>query len=288
MSILTKELDLLKFISQKCQKELDVSELKILNMASKTMHSAILKTFEKFNINAYCLECMNTINNLFWIILSYSNNLKLTMFLCDRAILLFNEYILMTKKMIYDKNSTEIDNLSEVKIFIYKKTIGPIILKDQCNAKSKIKSKNIIIHDKLRTIGNITYNSHSNIFLTLCKENVSLEEITSELEIYTNNFNSTIIELLNTMDKKHLEVVTYIFDNIIENQQFNDFSIIQKYNSLYILCNIVGKLDIIKVDKTVYIDNIINKCKTNYKLKYIKVDNILINSNEFKEIFTAC
>ena len=175
-----------------------------------------------------------------------------------------------------------------MKIFIYKKTIGPIILKDQCNAKSKTKSKNIIIHDKLRTIGNITYNSHSNIFLTLCKENVSLEEITSELEIYTNNFNSTIIELLNTMDKKHLEVVTYIFDNIIENQQFNDFSIIQKYNSLYILCNIVGKLDIIKVDKTVYIDNIINKCKTNYKLKYIKVDNILINSNEFKEIFTAC
>ena len=40
---------------------------------------------------------MDTIHNLFWIILNYSNNLKLTMFLCDRAILLFNEYIVMTK-----------------------------------------------------------------------------------------------------------------------------------------------------------------------------------------------
>ena len=285
MSILTKELDLLKFINQKCQKELDVAEIKILNMASKTMYSAILKTFEKFSINAYCLECMTTINNLFWVILSYSNNLKLTMFLCDRAILLFNEYILMTKKMIYDKNNTDVDNLSEVKIFIYKKTIGPIMLKDQNNTKSNSKIKNSLIHDKLRTIGNIIYNSHYNAFLTLCKDNISLEDITKKLDVYNNNLCLVIIELLNKMNNENLQLVSYMFDNIVENSEFSEFTVIQKYNTLCILCYIIEKIDIETTDKSIYITNILNKCKTNYKLKYIKVDNILINSNEFKEIF---
>ena len=36
MSILTKELDLLQFITQKCQTEIDVPFIKILNMANET------------------------------------------------------------------------------------------------------------------------------------------------------------------------------------------------------------------------------------------------------------
>ena len=44
------------------------------------------------------------------------------MFLCDRAILLFNEYILMTNTNIVTTSNNENIQLIDVKSFVYKKT----------------------------------------------------------------------------------------------------------------------------------------------------------------------
>lgn len=126
MSILTKESDLLEFINQKKQDHIDVTPRRIVSMYSKMMNSAIVKPLEKLGIGSYSVSCLETVGHLFWILFYYSKNLKLTMFLCDRAILLFNEYIVMTKTTMFGNNSLDSINLSGVKLFVYKKTIGPI------------------------------------------------------------------------------------------------------------------------------------------------------------------
>ena len=127
MSILTKETDLLQFINQKKQDKIDVSVKKIVTNYCKVIVNAVIKCYDKLSIGKYSITCMETINHLFWILFLYSKNLKLTMFLCDRAILLFNEYILMTKSTIYGLNKDSIQ-LTDVKAFVYKKTIGPLTL----------------------------------------------------------------------------------------------------------------------------------------------------------------
>ena len=128
MSVLTKESDLLNFINQKKQSEIDITPKKIIHMYSKIIISSVTRSLGKLGIYKYTVACCETVIQLFWILFLYSKNLKLTMFLCDRAILLFNEYVIMTKSTLFGNNSLDSVNLSEVKCFVYKKTIGPLYL----------------------------------------------------------------------------------------------------------------------------------------------------------------
>ena len=133
MSLFSKESDLLEFIVQKKKSILEATPLEIVLSYTKIIINAINKSYEKIKINIACLECINTVSYLYWLILKYSNNLKLTMFLCDRAILLFNEYLSMTIDDLEDsivfESGTNSDNsfdFNSVKLFVYKKTIGPL------------------------------------------------------------------------------------------------------------------------------------------------------------------
>jgi hypothetical protein len=261
MSILTKEIDLFQFITQKCQNEIDICELKILKMDSKTIFSSISKTFKKFNIMDYCLSCMDTIHNLFWIILNYSNNLKLTMFLCDRAILLFNEYIVMTKTDIYGTDNSDINNLREVKIFIYKKSIGPLIL----NNKNKINKQNNNILNKLQKIGNLIYNCHYNCFISLIPNNLDIQNLDRELEDYIMNYNETILEQIYLLNEEQLKLLKVSLDDININDNFNKLNLIQKSNSICLLCYLISNNKLLNTNNSYILNNIIIYCKNKFK-----------------------
>ena len=134
MSILTKESDLLKFINDKKFSKLKTSLSDIYLFYTKTILAAFDNSISKLlNIN-FVNDCVSTINIIFWYMLDYSKNMKLTMFLCDRAILLYTEYITMLNISLID-NSDKI-NLTEVKLFVYKKTIGPLKIIDNLCKKN--------------------------------------------------------------------------------------------------------------------------------------------------------
>ena len=115
--------DLLNFIIKKR----DTKEL--------TLPSQLLYLFCKFNkislINTYkeqkdislCLHCVNIVESIFRLIYNYSLNIKLSIFICERAVLLFNEYINISKSYNSDKI-----NIQDIKQFIINKSIGPIII----------------------------------------------------------------------------------------------------------------------------------------------------------------
>jgi len=77
----------------------------------------------------------NMVSHVFWTLYTYSLNIKLTMFLTERAVLLFTEFIIMSKNPLLNKEFRFMPNVSDALAFSLKKTIGP--LKNNCNTKNK-------------------------------------------------------------------------------------------------------------------------------------------------------
>lgn len=82
--------DLLNFINKKCLDKDNTEPKKIFFLFTKSIRNAIICTYEQQNNIQYTLSCVDLIFNIFWIIYNYSYNAKLTMFMCERSVLLFN------------------------------------------------------------------------------------------------------------------------------------------------------------------------------------------------------
>ena len=76
---------------------------------------------------------VNTFCHVFFVLLSYTNNLKLTIFLAERAVLLYTEFIIMSKEAEEESNLRYKPTNKDAMLFSYKKTIGPIKLIDISN-----------------------------------------------------------------------------------------------------------------------------------------------------------
>uniref|UniRef100_A0A6C0IY28 Uncharacterized protein n=1 Tax=viral metagenome TaxID=1070528 RepID=A0A6C0IY28_9ZZZZ len=94
------------------------------NLYCKLITNSLKKIYNKFKNIDYCFKSIETIHNIFWIVLNYSNNLKLSMFLSERAVVLLIEYIMLSNDIK--------DNLCflDIKKFLYRKTLGDIIYND--------------------------------------------------------------------------------------------------------------------------------------------------------------
>ena len=68
----------------------------------------------------------NMIFHIFYILVLYTNNIKLTIFLLERAILLFTEFLIMSQDKKIIEEICFIPNITDAISFCYKKTIGPL------------------------------------------------------------------------------------------------------------------------------------------------------------------
>jgi|TARA_B110000977_G_scaffold196396_1_gene276681 hypothetical protein len=114
-------IDLLNFINKKKQETVDPEPKRIFFLYTKSIRTAIINTYNQQGNKVFTISCAQLIHNIFWLIYNYSFNTKLTMFMCERAILLFNEYINISKN--YGNEST---NMVDVQQFIINKTVGPL------------------------------------------------------------------------------------------------------------------------------------------------------------------
>lgn len=128
----TDNLELLEFINKKCEEKEVTYPSQLLYFFCKSVKTSLINTYkEQKNINL-SISCANIISYIFKIIYSHSLNLKLSMFTCERAILLFNEYINISNS--YQSDSI---NITDIKQFIINKSIGPLILKKSENCMTK-------------------------------------------------------------------------------------------------------------------------------------------------------
>ena len=204
--------ELIEFINQeKINKK--INPKKILTYFNKCIYNSIIELDGKLaNIeNKYnsIVAGINMIFNIFFIVIFYSNNIKLTIFLVERSILLYTEFIIMShdKKIIDD--ICFIPNITDAISFSYKKTIGPLNI-NKLNIKynySYIKDISQIIKDILLNY----YTSNNNI---------------NNIETYLTNLELELYNIFNKLDKtNHIFLIKYI-NNIIQTNQDNVFNTI--------------------------------------------------------------
>lgn len=180
------------------------------------------------------------------------------MFLCDRAVLLFNEYINMT----VDNELLNIDqyniNFKNVKIFVYKKTIGPLDFSHI--TLSKLSSKVIVISKLVKII--IIYSFKNKDLSVNNNENIKL-------------IDNSLFEYLFNLDNYLVKMILISISDLLENNNYN----FKTYNHLMNLIILIIKYVSIYKDIT---KDIIDKLYKNANI----FSNILIIKNIDKNILT--
>ena len=193
--------DLVSFINKEREARSNLNISKAYRYYCKCANKGIWEIYSRFkimkdiNIDIAILFGSNMIFHIFWVLINYTNNIKLTIFLIERAVLLFIEFVVMSRN---SQNTIGIDfvpNIQDAMNFAYKKTIGPInpsITKDKevsvaMNASYDIKY--ILYEFFLKTIYNQSQDS-----------NTINEDLTNNEEIFTyitetndNNSNKNVL-----------------------------------------------------------------------------------------------
>ena len=256
MSILTKESDLLEFINQKRQSVVDVSDKRIFTMYIRVLAATLVKPFEKIGIGTYAVSCLETVSHLFWLLFTYSKNLKLTMFLCDRAVLLFNEYIVMTKSTIFGNSSMETVNLSGVKTFVYKKTVGPISFGDMQGSTT--------LQPSIQIASQFVKTLYTHIASSYFKQSPPPEvTLSTTLDNTWTLLSDPILLYLKESRIEHFHILI----QLVEHSEFTKLTAISMCNTVYLRC--------IALDNalTICTESLMELGRNKYKLKLVGTDN---------------
>ena len=253
MSNITKDNELLDFIVKKKLEPNPNDSKKVFFLFVKIIRNALVSSYLKLNNINYSISCSEMIFSIFWIIYSQTFNPKLTMFLSERAVVLFSEYVSLSNNM--ESNPV---NLMDVKLFIYKKTLGPLKLfgsppyKDfnTFNLASKFK-------DLMQEVFKITYKSNNyddnlEIFCTSFSNICFKLDKLGKFSYIDNNFNLNDLTqenfskvLINT--KMNLEIYYYIitnFENPITTEKYKYlFNSVEFPESIY-------NIDLLKLKDT--------------------------------------
>ena len=112
-----------------------------------------LRHVSELNLIETLMTGLTLIFHVYWILFSYTYNLKLTMFLSERAILLFTEFIVMSRNPLLNRDMTFIPNINDAIQFSYRKTIGPLKLNQTRNRANR--KKILLYRDVTRDIQDI-------------------------------------------------------------------------------------------------------------------------------------
>lgn len=215
--------DLMQFIKNEKKPINTISNEKIIDVFYKCFIKTLIETNNKFkhieSLKKNVYTGSNIVFNVFWIILNYTNNLTLTIFLSERSILLYSEFIILSRDPTLNKDLCYIPNLSDAIHFAYKKTIGPIDISTlSINKNNNIKNTCILIKEIIQTIylkyGDIV--KYENYIEEICENIILLRHVLEDDKLFF-----FLIKV----------IINYINDN--EIQDINDYikTIIKNKNS---------------------------------------------------------
>lgn len=223
MSLLSNHSDMLEFINSKIITSNKIQFNKVYQFFIKIMIKALVCPTEKLSNNEYSPICYDIVFNVFWTLFNYTKNIKLTMFLCDRSIDLFNEYMEMIlaalNSNLLSQNKIKIKP-TDIKLFIYNKTIGPITFQKMERLKGitklrirQCKSACMIIQIILKDIFNVYYKRKINEkgLYKFSYQRKKITEIEDIFENITDNISNTIYVL-------HTKSYGSCADSIIYNE----------------------------------------------------------------------
>lgn len=143
---------------------------------------------KKLEVLENTITGINTFCHVFFVLLGYTNNLKLTIFLAERAVLLYTEFVIMSMDSeVTDEMNNQVTN-RDAMLFSYKKTIGPIKLNE------------IITND---TLINIKYTCSliKTLYISFIKKNTDTIVI-EDFKILDSNFSHLFLKLTDKTNSK--------------------------------------------------------------------------------------
>lgn len=247
---------------------------------NKLMNKSLIKTLidittktqklNNLNLNETITNGLNMIYYIFIIMLSYTKNIKLTMFFTERAILLYTEFIVMSRNPILNNDLNFTPNINDALQFVYKKTIGPIKI-NQLNNNSQL----YILKQSGLDI--------KNILLKLQKYNIYKDEIYTEYSILYEDIISFLSnQLIIIYQLDNFKDISYHIHNIIND--FLNVNIDNLLQYIYLLKTYLEVFDFVYTNINC-LDKTINIMKYIYLELISKktLDNISINNTTFKE-----
>lgn len=149
--------NLLKFINNEKKPFNDFNNTKTIDFFYKIYIKNILEMETKFkkikNSKHIVFIGSNILYNVFISLLNYTNNLTLSIFLAERAILLYTEFIILSRDPDINKELYYIPTISDAVHFSYKKTIGPLNINTFTYYKNnKIKNTCFLIKEIIQTM----------------------------------------------------------------------------------------------------------------------------------------
>ena len=217
----------------------------------------------------------NMVSHVFWTLYSYSLNIKLSMFLTERSVLLFTEFIIMSKNPMLNKEFRFMPNICDASAFSVKKTIGPLQNKINTRNKKFLKelSKYKLISINLKYI--IQQLLYSIIINRKAKENVTFDNDAKDIYEYVSpyiNSEDDILIFLESCSSCYSQTLYNFFDN--DN---HCFTILKKFfnnvnqDLTCKICDCKLFLDLI-LDIDYHVKDI--KVTTNIVEKYLSSNNI--------------
>ena len=111
--------DLVSFINKEREARSKLNISKAYRYYCKCANKGIWEIYSRFkimkdiNIDIAILFGSNMIFHIFWVLINYTNNIKLTIFLIERAVLLFIEFVVMSRN---SQNTIGIDFVPNIDV----------------------------------------------------------------------------------------------------------------------------------------------------------------------------
>ncbi len=297
MDKLLNKQDIIQFINQE-KKKPNISDIhKSFKLFTKIMYKSLYDIYTKtkeldINFNNL-IECGTLlIYHVYWTIYTNSYNIKLTMFLTERCVLLFTEFIIMSRNPILNNDLNFIPDINDAMHFSLKKTVGTLKI-NYC--KNKKISELLTLYRNISIDIKLIYQS---IFIDILRFHKSnYEDRNSCIQgLYFIETDSDILKILEKVSNLINKNLISNYNNIsIDNTQiFNIISAIFNHE-----CDLIHKLYLLRLTFelfsyirnthlnegiTKFINNMF-RLLSNHK-KFLNLDNLnIIHKKKFyKEI----
>jgi len=192
--------ELLEYI-ESSKKNCSFNYSKLHTCFSTCLLKTILCLKDKVNSIPKLQSGCDVIYHVFWILINYTNNLSASIYLSERSILLYSEFLIMSNNPDINKDLYFTPNIADAINFAYKKTIGPLKLVDINNNKYPNKSLNLLKYIIVNILDKIIDENHSFYFNIVDKLILKNNKVINNDTYYNTIFNN--IETLISYDHQN-------------------------------------------------------------------------------------
>ena len=285
MDKLLNKQDIIQFINQEKKKPNIPDIHKSFKLFTKIFYKSLYDIYTKIkdldiNFNNL-IECGTLlIYHVYWTIYTNSYNIKLTMFLTERCVLLFTEFIIMSRNPILNNDLNFIPNINDAMHFSLKKTVGTLKM-NYC--KNKKVSQMLTYYRNISLDIKYIYQNVFNEILNFHEFSTETKECYIQGLDYLDSDNDIlkILEkIFHLINKNLINNYTYLSDNknkifhLISSVFETDYDLIYKIFILRVSFEIFENIQDTYLLKgsTIFINSIFSSL--NPHKKYLTLDNL--------------